>query len=75
MNCDPLISQFQQFQDFDQNLMEIVLSVSKFTANLYCICLSINLWYTYADADLREILGHAVLVLDPNPHTINADQC
>ena len=34
------------------------LSVPKFTANLYCICLSIL--QIYADADLRYILGHSV---------------
>ena len=29
---------------------DMVLSVPKFYANLYCICLSIDFRYTYADA-------------------------
>ena len=41
---------------FDMNIqiyiyIYVILSVPKFTANLYCICLSI---------DLRYILGHSV---------------
>ena len=33
-----------------KQLHNIILSVAKFTANLYCICLSINFQYTQADA-------------------------
>ena len=34
----------------DRSIILLILSVPKFTANLYCNCLSINLRYTQADA-------------------------